>query len=56
MARPTGETDNETEDRYSIYLSQLQPSNVAVCDSKTDKKVFSGVGVNALIDDDVMYF
>jgi putative DNA primase/helicase len=50
-ARPIGGTDNETGDRYSIYPSQLQPSNGAIYDSKTDKKAFLGVGVNAPIEE-----
>ena len=49
MARPRDETDRETEDRYNIYLSQLQPSNSGVCDSKTDKTAFPGIGSNAPI-------
>ena len=48
-ARPIGETDRETEDRYNIYPSQLQPSNSGICDSKTDKTAFPGIGSNAPI-------
>jgi hypothetical protein len=48
-ARPIGETDRETEDRYNIYPSQLQPSNSGICDSKTDKIAFLGTGSNAPI-------
>jgi len=56
MAHSTTPTDNPTQDRYNIYPSGLQASNSGVSDSKTDKKAFLGVVVNAPINDDVEYF
>ena len=51
-AHSTAPTDNPTQDRYDIYPSGLQASNSGVSDSKTDKKAFLGIGINAPISDE----
>jgi len=54
--RPRASTDNPTDRQIDNYPSGLQPTNGEGSDSKTDKTTFLGVGVNARINDDVMYF
>lgn len=49
-------TDSVTQDTSDVYVSRLQPSNSGNVTHVTDKTAFSGVGVSAPIDDDIMVF
>ncbi len=51
-ARHLAVTDSVTRDTSDIYPSQPQPTNDAGCDTKTDKKAFLGIGINAPINDE----
>jgi putative DNA primase/helicase len=49
-------TDSVTRSHIDNLSVTAQATNGAACHTVTDKTAFSGVGVNAPIDDDVMYF
>jgi hypothetical protein len=51
-AHPVTVTHTVTQDTYDNYVSPLQATNDGVCDTKTDKMAFFGVGVKTTVQDE----